>query len=227
MKTQSTTLSENSPALTIRLNRHFVACSAAVACVAGASIPQQAQGAIVYSGIKNLALPAVGGGQLYLDFVLGTTYSSIPGQSGLDWDIAPYGGGLTNQSSYSLVTVILGGKSANLASGTPIDASSAFFAAPGGIQNVDIPDHTTGIIGFMFNPNSTDGFTTSTPTNYGWFRLSVDTVTGGKIVDWAYETTPAAGIAAAAVPEPSALGCLALGALGLGTMRRRKAAMAA
>ncbi len=230
MKTQTTTLPVTSPALTIRLNRHFIACSAAVACVAGASIPQQAHGAIVYSGVKNLALPTVGNGQLYLDFVLGTTHPFIPGQSGLDWDIAPYGGGLTNQSSYALVTVILGGKSANLAPGSPIDGSSTFFAAAGGIQDVDIADHTTGIIGFKFNPNSTDGFNpgaNSTPTNYGWFRLSVDTVTGGQIVDWAYETTPAIGIAAAAVPEPSALGCLALGALGLGTMRRRRAALAA
>ena len=227
MKTSEQTFSSTSPALANRLNMHFVACSAAVACVAGVATPPEAQGAVVYSGVQNLALPAVGGGQLYLNIVSGATASAAAGLA--DWDIAPYGGGVTNQSSYALFTVANGLNSANLAPGTLINGSSTFFAGTGGVQTVDIADGTTGTIGFKFNPASTDGFTpgaNGTPTNFGWFRLSVDTVGGGKIVDWAYESTPGVGITTP-VPEPSALGCLALGAMGLAAMRRRRAAQAA
>jgi hypothetical protein len=213
--------------LSLRLNRHFVACSAAAACVAGVAAPK-AEAAVVYSGVQNLALPMAGGGQLYLNLVSGLTGPNSGAL--LDWDIAPYGGGLTNQPSYAMTTVTLNGtSSANLAPGTLIDGSSSLMGSTGGIQNIDIPNNTTGIIGFKFNPASTDGFTPApngTPTNYGWFRMEVNTTTGGKIVDWAYESTPGVGITAP-VPEPSALGCLALGAIGLTTMRRRKAAQAA
>ena len=226
MNTSTSSLTSLSPALDSRLGRHFLACSATAVCVAGVAAPQTAGAAVVYSGIQNLALPGVGGGQLYLDFVSGATLPSIPGQTGVDWDIAPYGGGQTNQSSYSVTTVQLGADSANLAPGTTIDGSSSFFGATGGIQTVGIPDMTTGIIGFKFNPAATDGFAGTTPTNYGWFRLEVNTTTGGKIVDWAYESTPGASISAGAVPEPSALGFLAMGAAGLTGLRRRRAARA-
>jgi hypothetical protein len=191
----------------------------------GISVPSEADGAVIYSGVKNLALPAVGGGQLYLNFVTGQTYPSIPSQTGLDWDIAPYGGGSSNQSSYGLKTVDLAGNSAILAPGTAIGPVSNFFAGPGGSQPNLIPDGTVGIIGFIFDIASVDGFAVSTTfTNYGWFRLEVNAATGGKIVDWAYESTPGLAIAAGAVPEPSALGLLAMGAMGVGGLRRRRAA---
>ncbi len=218
-------------ALNSRLGRHFLTCSSAALCVVGVSAPSQSDAAIVYSGIKNLALPTVGGGQLYLDFVSGATLPSVPGQSGFDWDIAPYGGGQTNQSSYALTTVTIdNASSANLAPGTTIGPASVLLGATGGIQNVSIPNNTTGIIGFKFNPASTDGFNpgaNNTPTHYGWFRLEVNTTTGGKIVDWAYENVAGVSIGAGAVPEPSSLGCLALGAAGIRSLRRRRQAQAA
>ena len=216
----------SSVVLNPRLGRHFLTCSSAALCVAGLTAPTQSEGAIVYSGPQNLALPTVGGGQLYLNFVSHATIAAVPGQTGFDWDIAPYGGGQTNQSSYALVTVTIDNvTSANLAAGTDIGSGSTLLGAAGGVQTVSIPNNTTGIIGFKFNPASTDGFNPApndTPTNYGWFRLEVNTTTGGKIVDWAYETTPNASIKAGAVPEPSSLGCLALGAAGIRTLRRRR-----
>jgi hypothetical protein len=219
-------------ATTSLLNRHFATCSAAAACVTGVVIaPQQAQGAVVYSGVKNFALPAAVGAQLYINLVTSETAATGRGAPGLtDWDMAPYGSGLTNQPSYSAATVFAGTASVNLAAGTLINAASLLSAATGGIVNVGIPVGTTGIIGFKFNPASNDGFaaaTLATLTNYGWMRLTTQAGGGGSVVDWAYESTPGTGIAAGAVPEPSALSCLALGAFGLSTLRRRKAALAA
>lgn len=219
-----------SPVMSSLLNRHFATCSAAAACVTGVvvSSPNQAEGAIVYSGLKNFTLPATG--QLYINLVSGATASAAAGLT--DWDMAPYGGGLSNQPSYSATTVLLGAASANLAPGTLIDSSANFSAATGGVPAVAIPENTTGIIGFKFNPASINGFTPApngTPTNYGWFRMTTGTAAagGGTVVDWAYESVPETGIIAGAVPEPSSLACLALGAVGLSTLRRRKAALAA
>ncbi len=214
------------------LNRHFATCSAAAACVTGVVIaPQQTEGAVTYSGVKNFALPSAVGLQLYIDIVTGATAASGRGGAGLtDWDMAPYGSGLTNQPSYSAATVFAGTASVNLAGGTLIDNASVLSAATGGIVNVGIPAGTTGIIGFKFNPASTDGFspaTLATLTNYGWMRITTQAGGGGSVVDWAYESTPGVGIAAGAVPEPSALSCLALGAFGLSTLRRRKTAVSA
>jgi len=230
MKSTAALTSSVPSELSSRLNRHFTACSAAAACVAGgvAILPHAAQGAIIYSGVQNLAIPGAGA-QLYINLVTGATSSAAASMA--DWDLAPYGGGLRNQPSYAAVTVLLGANTANLVLGTLIDASSNLGASTGGVQDVAIPPTTTGIIGFKFNPASLNGFTPApngTPTNYGWLRLTTGTVGagGGTVVDWAYESTPETGIAAGAtssIPEPSALACLALGALGLGSLRRRKA----
>lgn len=225
MKLNPTPQPALSPFLSSQLHKHFATCSAAAACVAGVAAPQQSEGAIVYSGVQNLALPATTGAQLYLNFVTGATASGAAGLA--DWDIAPYGGGLKNQPSYSAATVLLGADTANLASGTAINSASNLAAATGGIQTVLIPNLTTGIIGFKFNPASTNGFTAAsigTLTNFGWMRMTVNSGGGGTIVDWAYESTPEVAITAGAVPEPSSLACLAMGALGLATLRRRKAA---
>lgn len=84
---------------------------------------------------------------------------------------------------------------------------------------------STGYLGFRFKIGADDHF--------GWVRISVDP-TGAPsprfvtVHDAAYETVPNTGILAGAtgIPEPASLGLLALGSLGLTTMRRRKSAAA-
>lgn len=224
--TSTFTASPLSPLLANQLHRHFLTCSAAAACVAGTVAPQQADAAIVYSGLKNLALPGSTGAQLYINLVTGATGSGAVALP--DWDIAPYGGGLRSQPSYAMATVLLGADTANLPSGTDISGASNLAAATGGIQTVLIPSTTTGYIGFKFNPDSLNGFTPApngTPTNFGWLRMTTNAAGGGTVVDWAYESTPGVAIAAGAtssVPEPSALSCLAMGAFGLASLRRRR-----
>ena len=223
MKPNTSTSSSLSPLLANQLHRHFLTCSAAAACVAGTVAPQQADASIVYSGLRNLALPVTDGSQLYINFVTGATGTGAVALP--DWDIAPYGGGLRNQSSYSLVTVLLGADTAGLASGVTISNASNLAAASGGVQNVLIPSGSTSYIGFKFNPDSLVGFDTSSPTNFGWVRMTTNTGGGGTVIDWAYESTPGVAIAAGAtssVPEPSALACLAMGAFGLASLRRRQ-----
>jgi len=58
-------------------------------------------------------------------------------------------------------------------------------------------------------------------TQYGWIGV-VRTGLQGDAFAWGYETTPGVPIAAGAVPEPTTLSLLVLGALGL-SRRRRKA----
>ena len=65
-------------------------------------------------------------------------------------------------------------------------------------------------------------------TNYGWVEIAEvpDDVSFVTIAGYAYETAPDTEILAGLVPEPNALGLLALGAAGVTAMRRRAAARA-
>jgi hypothetical protein len=74
---------------------------------------------------------------------------------------------------------------------------------------------------FLIGPN----------THYGWVRMDVsvnaDLLTiSATVKDWAYDSTPGAGIRAGdtgLVPEPGTLSLLALGSAGLALWRKRKA----
>lgn len=60
---------------------------------------------------------------------------------------------------------------------------------------------------------------------YGWVRVAVDQAAGTFLVkDWAYNNVSGAGIRAGQIPEPTTLGMLAAGSVGLLAMRRRKQA---
>src|SRR5689334_5071102 len=73
-------------ALSSRLNRHLLACSA-VAVLGAVSVQQNAEAAIVYSGLVNLNVPSTTAG-IYLNVVTGvssTAPASAPG-----WDLNPW-----------------------------------------------------------------------------------------------------------------------------------------
>jgi hypothetical protein len=87
----------------------------------------------------------------------------------------------------------------------------------------------------FFGPNpqgfssGQDGFTgfafeTGGDTHYGWATLNIDLTLPGTVTisQWAYETSPNTAIAVGAVPEPSSLALLALGAGGVAAWRLRK-----
>lgn len=59
--------------------------------------------------------------------------------------------------------------------------------------------------------------------HYGWVRISNpwEGISGGIIMDFAYETTPGVGILAGVVPEPTTVGLLSVGVIALIFRQRR------
>jgi len=77
-------------------------------------------------------------------------------------------------------------------------------------------DGTSGYLGFSFDNSGT--------TNYGWLAVTYNDASQTLVIgDFAYENS-GASISAGAIPEPSSLGLLVLGASGLLARRRRQAA---
>jgi MYXO-CTERM domain-containing protein len=210
-----------------RLDVHFAAL-AAVGAVGAMGAAQQAEAAVVWSGIVNLNITSSTNG-LYLNVTNGannqpgsTGGSTVPG-----WDVNPY-------SSTSLIyfnpttptggVYVIGGGTgtapANLVPGTLISAASAFGSgtAPTTGTLPHVLNSDQNLIGFRFQDES-DG----NAIKYGWFRVSLSTSLSAQprtLVEYAYESTAGVGIAAG-VPAPSAgMGALALGAVGL--LRRRR-----
>jgi hypothetical protein len=99
------------------------------------------------------------------------------------------------------VSVSPTGQIRNLPAGTVIGPSSVF-----NVQGPDadtIANGQTAIIGFRFRNETVQPFT----ANYGWARVILTNGQPGTLVDWAYDSSPAAAIAAGAIPEPGAIGC--------------------
>jgi len=100
---------------------------------------------------------------------------------------------------------------AYMAYGTSINIGSD--AAAGGWSLGD-----TGFFGFRFT-------NTSGGTHFGWGELTINADASGFSVNRAYYNDVAGeSIAVGAIPEPSSVALLALGAAGLATWRRRKSA---
>lgn len=90
--------------------------------------------------------------------------------------------------------------------------------SPGGVRGnwVNVTDRYLGL-----------RFQIGTNIHYGWVRMDVSadwqTLTiAATVKDWAYESSPGQPIHTGAIPEPSSLSLLALGAAGLAFWRRRK-----
>jgi len=219
MNDLSTLQNSASTPVSIRLNKHFISCSAAAAGVAsffGGTAPADA--AIVFSGIQNVPIfPLSVNGGVYINveppfnFIQG---ANVPGSG---WDLNPYKSGAAIYVAGN-TRFVGAGSASNLALGTVIDSSQAF--EPGVAAPVSIPVGSTGYIGFRFDPESVAGV----QTWYGWAQMSIgnNVDTNGSVVSWAYDDS-GAGITVGAIPEPSSLAALAMGAVGLLTIRQRRA----
>ncbi len=78
----------------------------------------------------------------------------------------------------------------------------------------------TGYIGISFNA-------AGGAKNYGWVNIAANSTDSYRITDWAYQTDGTAILAGdtigpAAVPEPTSLALIAMGAGGLAIFRKRK-----
>ncbi|QDT00220.1 PEP-CTERM sorting domain-containing protein [Adhaeretor mobilis] len=192
--------------------------TAAYSLAAGAAnvgLSSDVEAAPVYSGIQNIAIGQLGAQDLNLDgdayndvllknYVFGGNYQGAtvnyaPGQ------LVGFNAGLNYVSALSIGDPI---------DGTTVGPSFTGSMAYGNNANSQFDSVTDAYIGLSFPINAVNHF--------GWVRVDVDNAAGTFLIkDWAYEAEPGVGIAAGQIPEPSTLGLLAAGALGLTAMRRR------
>lgn len=212
--------------LSKRIDARFLAAAAVVG--AGAGMAEQANAAIVWSGVVNLNIPSTTNG-LYLNVVTGANNlpaggagSTVPG-----WDINPWSSTTLNLFSPTGLPASVNGASTsayarlgaaggnNLPAGTVIDASN-FYGTP--ITNNFTLNSSDNIIGFRFRNEA------NAQIHYGWARISLGATLQGQprsLVEYAYEDQPGVAIAAGAIPAPGSLALLGLGAAGLVSRRRK------
>lgn len=179
-----------------------------------------ADAAVIYSGIRNIAIPT-GFDGVYLNIDDGSTGTSPMA----GWDINPFfgGAGVANSSSFQPARI-------GTANDAPLhrvdwgdsisglmDFASGFGGSGDPFAHIGVgPDQfeagEEGYLGFRFFTDASEG------PYYGWMRVSfTNNTSGGMIFDWAYENTGAP----IAIPEPSRALLLLLGLVAAGNRRRR------
>lgn len=209
-----------------QLDQHFGKCAVLAAAgvgVGAVATPQVAEAAIVQvTPGAPIVIPDDLDG-LYMNVVTGAGGAVPPA----GWDINPYTAGTPGTGAMNLwgptantwynPQGVIGGNY-NLPIGTVIGGPATAFFRPGGGTNVGPQMNTNSdlnCLGFRFTNEVTGG------NHFGWIRLQVGaTASDRAIVTYAYDDVPDTPIACG-VPEPSSLGLLALGAVGLISRRRR------
>lgn len=176
--------------------------------------------AVTYSGVQNIPIPFTFDG-VYLNVTTGATAFGEPADFGTSPWINLDFGGVDISNGNALRPVVFGANMVvNLPFGMSIDSGSDFAAGFSASSNHlgsgsgQFPVSTPGYLGFAMNPGGGG-------ENYGWIQVILNNdVSGGTIVDYAYESIPGVSITAG-IPEPTAALTLALGLTVLGLRRRR------
>ncbi len=191
-------------------NRYLLAVALAVLCPVGAST---LCADVFYFGLQNIAIPigsdptAINGVYVNLQtgVVANPTFTNSP-----NWDINPFLGGDGVATSPNFRPARTGPGSmgnqdpiANLGFGTAVNSnlqtySNSYGGSQGHIGNNanQFQANTPGYIGYQYTPAGS-GMTYS-----GWMRAILNQNTaGGMLMDWAYETTPGASIAAGDIQQ--------------------------
>ena len=180
------------------------------------------QAALVYSGFQNITV-STSFASTYVDV---DAASSSPTQAS-GWDIDAFFGGeaFGNSANFQPVrqTTSVSSSIVSLNLGELVDSSDIFATAAAGssdhigINPGQLASGVTGYLGFKLIDNNAAG------PFYGWMRVNLsNTGQPGQIIDWTYDNT-GAGITVGAIPEPSSLALLGLGASIVAFRRRRKA----
>lgn len=200
-----------------RLDTHFAACAAAAAGAAMLGGAQEANAAIVYSGLVNISIPNTFAG-VYLNIVTGLTTGS--GSTNVGMDFNPYNGGGNMWQGPGTANRAVAGvpatSAANLAFGAPINGASPFVVGAFPTMG-NFAVGVSGYFGLRFLRES------DSATLYGWVRMTKGTnpATPGLIHEYAYDDAATGGsILAGQVPGPGSLALLALGALSLRGRKR-------
>ena len=183
-----------------------------------------ARSAVIYSGLKDHAIPTDEAG-IYLDVDTGVTgFDDNSPPAG--WDINPFLGGTAIGNSPSFQPVRLG--TANDAAvrkvgvGTVISVSSIFSTGFGGSGEAPNQHIGAGPSQFQVNTEGYLGFKLTTNAGagpyYGWMRLVLTgNLPGALIKDWAYENSANGSIVAGRVAQSAAVASAQVVTLSPGT----------